>query len=82
MAAPQVKKIDRRLKSCHALLAKFGSGSGAQPDAAGRQKSLAAAMQRRVLEDRGRDSNGAAAGPGDVLGDPAPKRARLDEAHL
>jgi hypothetical protein len=77
-----VKKIDRRLKSCHALLAKFAGSSGAQPDAASRQDSLAAAMQRRVLEDRGRDSNGAAAGSCDCLGEPAPKRAKPDEAQL
>ena len=43
----QVKKIDRRLKACHALLAKHASPD-AQPEADGRQRTLAAAVQRQV----------------------------------
>ena len=47
MGCCQVKKIDRRLKACHAVLAKHGSPGG-QSDADGRQVTLAAAVQRKV----------------------------------
>ena len=42
-----MKKIDRRLKACQSLLARSGS-NGVQPDADGRQMTLAAEMQRKV----------------------------------
>lgn len=51
-AVLQVKKIDRRLKACLAVLAK-ASSADLQPDANTRHRSLAAAMQKRFMEDRG-----------------------------
>ena len=66
----QVKKIDRRLKACHVLLAKAGSAD-LQPEASTRHRSLTAAMQKRVMEDRG-------VGDGMAHGEePASKRAKL-----